>query len=194
MSKTVKLYNNPLKRFFIFLVLCVLVSIVVSISSNKGFLNLSIFGSLLIITLLLYFGLEIFLSLIANGNFYVIAGFIILLTSVITFAAGLWEKGQIYKPFIVAVAAISTLLTFNDLLKVSNYSPKTKKVLTTTLIIFGTIFVTATLMITEPTFHAKINKLNTDYLTFIALGIAVSTMGLRQQIGEKKRIIINITY
>lgn len=179
-GKNLKSITFIKKKSFLRALLFLVVYVICVILLPKNLeLELSVLG----IIALAYIGVEVLVALIHNGNYLVIFGFIILLTSLITFVMGWWDEDSLYisKPFILAIAAIATFFTFKDLLDVADFSDKTKMVLNILGFIALSISIILVLMITYPPFVKEINKMNTDYLTFVSLGIAMSTMGLRQQ-------------
>ncbi|MBC2683841.1 hypothetical protein HAU06_06625 [Bacillus toyonensis] len=137
--------------------------------------------SVFLILFLLHIVLEIFFILVKIGNIYTICGCIFLIISVITYLLGFWDNGNQYisKPFIISIALASILITIHDFITTS-YNEKIIKASRTILLIIGVVTITIILLIKHPTITKKIDSLNTDYLAFLSLGTAISTIGLRR--------------
>ncbi|MBP2077119.1 hypothetical protein [Oceanobacillus polygoni] len=119
--------KRPFGRFIAIMIFYIALMFILSFI-NEG-IGIEVYLSFFVFFALLYADIEALLSLINNGNYLVIIGFLILIISVITFAGGLWEENNkfIYKPFIIAIAAAAVYITFRDLLDIADFSERAKK-------------------------------------------------------------------
>ncbi|MDE3841055.1 hypothetical protein C0966_17475 (plasmid) [Bacillus methanolicus] len=176
-----------MKKIILRLVIFILAGCLISfIAFKTSHPEASFYLSIIVVTTLLFFGIDMFNSLLKNGNKFVIFGFLLLLFTVVTYALQLWDHHYIHKPFILSVAIAAILFTFSDLIDTTDFKKQSKETIKTLIFILGSISIIAILMIKHPSFVSYLDDLNTDYLTFVSLGIALSTIGLRNEKIEKE--------
>ncbi|WP_121616009.1 hypothetical protein [Virgibacillus halodenitrificans] len=172
-----KMFLRPLPRAILVIALYSMIMFVLRLIDKFSPINAVV---ILIIVCVLYLGFEILLALIETGNYFVITGLLFLLFSIVTFSAGWWDKGYIDKAAIVTVATVAIFFTFLDFLAVSRFSDRFKRAFTIMFFIGMVLFNLVILMLKIPIIVEWVNSLNTDYLTAVALGLALSNIGLRQ--------------
>jgi hypothetical protein len=180
---------KPWQRAILFLVLYV--GIVVGMALSPLSINIIVFAVLLfIIFTFIYVGVEIIYTLIMTGSNYVVFGLVLMIISVITLSMGFWENDSQYinKTFIISVAILAIYLTFLDFLEVAEFTQSSKRILEIMATIFSSILIIAFLMIDHPWITERVDKANTDYLTFISLGVAFSNLGLRRLKQDKDKL------
>lgn len=169
--------TNPLHRAIVPVILWGISLFLLAIFENLSLISAV---SFLFIFLVLYLGYEILWALIKNGNYFVITGLLFLLFSIVTFVAGLWDNDYINQAGIVTIATVALFFTFIDFLEVSGFSKNAQHVWKILFFIGLIIFNFIVLMITKPVIVEWVSNLNTDYLTAVALGLALTNIGLRQ--------------
>lgn len=173
-----------IKRFVFFIIVSVM-AILFSVTFFESTRNSTLILLACFIALILYALIEMVWSFVNNGNYFIISGLVIMIITIITFVMGFWEKGEINKSFIVAVAVLATFFTIKDFIGIADFSEKIKARIDAFLFICTISSICLILMVSPNVI--KINDLNTDYLAFISLGIAISNIGLNQQKKEKSK-------